>query len=99
MKKKVKYISYLVVVVVFMAGVLGFIYRRNNTQAGLCQKAENTGWASVGPIEFAPIGCDGKRLKADSPLIDRSYDKSGYTCYCHTPNTCWDGKQCVSLPK
>lgn len=96
MKTKAKY-TFLIVIVVLILGVLGFIYQRNTTQAGLCQKAENTGWAPV--MGIGPIGCDGQLLKDDSPLIDRSRDKSGYTCYCHTPNTCWNGRDCVPLNK
>lgn len=94
MKKKEKFILYVVAVLILVCGVLGFIYQRNNTQAGLCQKAGNTGWAPLGP-NGGPIACDGKHLSPDSSLIDRSEDFSGYTCYCHAPNTCWDGKECV----
>ena len=64
----------------------------------LC-RASNGGWAPVGPIEYAPIGADGKRLTADSPLIDRSEDVSGYTCWCHTLNTGWNGTACVPIPE
>lgn len=88
-----KIIIFGFIIVFILLGYLGWMYKHNASQAGLCQQAEDTGWAPVGPIEYAPRACDGKRLDRNSPLIE-----DGYTCYCHKPNTCWDGEKCIERP-
>ncbi len=97
MHKKLIGLIIILVIVVFVIGYFAPLYKSKTAEIA-CRRAGG-GWAPVGPIEYALIGCDGKRLTSDSPLIERGFDKSGYTCYCHTPNTCWNGKECVEIPK
>jgi len=86
-KKTLVIISFIIVILV-VAWWVGYFYKSSNTQYGLCHKADNTGWAPA----FGHIGCDGEKLSNNSPLIE-----DGYACYCHTPDTCWNGEKCVEL--
>ena len=65
----------------------------------LC-RASGGGWA---PAFFGdndgPPDANGNPITPDSQLVDRSRDRSGYTCYCHIENTGWDGKACVPIQK
>ena len=93
MKKNIKIILFASIVV-----IIGFVIYAwfnllsigNASQKAWCKHAENTGWAPA----WDQTGCDGEKLSEDSPLIENEY-----TCYCHTPNTCWNGRDCVSMQK
>lgn len=98
MKKNTKItlsVVILVAIVFLVYAWFNFLSIGPVSQEALCKQAEKTGWAPV--FGEGPIGCDGQLLPEDSPLIDRSRDISGYTCYCHTDNTCWNGKDCVPI--
>lgn len=91
--KKTLIIIGLVLVVLVVGGYVWW-ETRPPTLVEMCN-ASNGGWAPVGPIEYNTlIDCNGKRLTKDSSLIDWE----GYTCYCHTENTCWNGRECVPMP-
>jgi len=56
----------------------------------LC-RVSGGGWAPAFMDSGELQTIDGNRLPKDSPLIDHN----GYTCYCHTENTYWNGRACV----
>lgn len=84
----------ILIVILVVAGWYAFVYRDQSivTLKEKCLAVSNTGWAPVGPLDSAPIGPDGNRIMYDSPLVE-----DGYTCYCHTPNTAWNGEECVAV--
>ena len=68
-------------------------YMLHNSSENLC-RVNGGGWAPAGMDSGELQTIDGNRLSNDSPLIDHN----GYTCYCHTENTYWNGKTCASIP-
>lgn len=75
-----------------LMGVMLLVRNNNfgNNLEELC-RSSGGGWAPAGMDSGELQTIDGNRLSKDSPLIDRE----GYTCYCHTENTYWNGKMCT----
>ena len=87
--KKVLVIIFLIILLVI--GYI-FLFRWNqylikNKPENLC-RASNGGWAPYWDLK----DCDGNFIKYSSPLV---VDEK--TCWCHTENTCWNGKACVPI--
>jgi hypothetical protein len=93
-----KKILIVVVSILVIASGVYFGYIRNLPNPEASCHASNGGWA---PAFFAgndgPLDSNGKPITRDSSLIERGGYDDGYTCYCHTPNTGWNGEECVPI--
>lgn len=88
MKKKLLIGIALILVLVGVYGIYS-LYSKNvaaDDQQAMCL-ASDAGWAPY----FSQTDCSGNPLDASSDLVFGEY-----TCWCHQPNTCWDGTACVS---
>jgi hypothetical protein len=82
---------------VVVLGLGTFLWRWNselvaNNPENKC-RASGGGWAPLGPAGYRPESCDGTEMKNVPELVDRE----GFTCWCHSENTCWDGESCVPI--
>lgn len=81
----------LLIILVFLVIIGGILMFRNYKVATNLENkciASGGGWAPY----WTQKDCDGKQLEADSDLVIG--DK---TCWCHQPNTCWNGHSCVPI--
>lgn len=87
----------IIIILLILVSIIGIFAWWNEQLPNLREMCviSNGGWAPAFMNSGELSTCDGKPLATDSPLID--YE--GYTCYCHTPNTCWNGKECVEITK
>ncbi len=85
----------IIILFILIEAILLFRIKTVGTDPEELCRASNGGWAPAGMDSGELQTIDGNRLPTDSPLIDNE----GYTCYCHTENTYWDGKTCVLKKK
>ncbi len=98
MHKKLIIAGAVLVIAVLIVVYLKPLYISGRTEAAC--RAAGGGWApTFYDANSMPLGCDGKRLSKDSSLIIEGGDGAGFTCFCHAPDSCWNGKECVEIPK
>lgn len=94
MKKNIKIvllISTFVFVGLIFYGSIRLARHWDTDPGALCVQADGW-WGPIGPNDDRLVDCNGNRLNNDSTFVIQ-----GDTCYCHTDNTCWNGKDCVPI--
>jgi len=88
MKKTTIKTLFITLLILISTSVFLFFWNQNLVKNRLESKclASDGGWAPY----WTQKDCDGNLLEPESELVI-----DGETCWCHAPNTCWNGETCV----